>query len=143
MAGHVTRLQDIGLTKTEDFATVHRLWPRIVELNNPHESAYCRKASCFLANEAVQTRELAEMANDYRVRVLIAKYSVIPDDTVFNGAYHNTCDDLGRFASCDLPVFPASHRADFETASARRSYMVDTECLGERCRRFARHLAGC
>jgi len=74
------------------------------------------------------------MASDGRVRKLVADRGLqIPDDTVFLGAYHNTCDD--SVAYYDLERLPTSHRRDFEQvlaaideARARNAH--------ERCRRF-------
>jgi uncharacterized protein YbcC (UPF0753/DUF2309 family) len=74
------------------------------------------------------------MANDPRVREALAKRGVvIPAETFFIGAIHNTCDD--SMAYFDLDRLPSSHRADFQYAKqaineARRRN------AHERCRRF-------
>ncbi len=136
MAGIVTRLlQDIGLTKTEDFSRLFIACGHgSSSLNNPHESAYCCGA-CAGKRGGPNARAFAEMANDYRVRTLIAEHGLlIPNDTVFVGAYHNTCDDSVVYY--DLDRVPASHRPDFEFA--RKA--IDegrTRNAHERCRRFA------
>jgi hypothetical protein len=57
----------------------------------------------------------------------------IPHDTVFVGAYHNTCDDSMTYY--DLDRLPATHQDDFERAGA----MLDEarkHSAHERCRRF-------
>jgi len=136
MAGIVTRLlQDIGLTKAEDFSRLFIACGHgSSSLNNPHESAYCCGA-CAGKRGGPNARAFAEMANDYRVRSLMAERGlVIPDDTVFVGAYHNTCDDSVVYY--DLDRVPASHRADFE--AARKAIEEGrTRNAHERCRRFA------
>ena len=136
MASIVIRLlQDIGLTKTDDFARLFIACGHgSSSLNNPHESAYCCGA-CAGKRGGPNARAFAEMANDYRVRALIAESGlVIPTDTVFVGAYHNTCDDSVVYF--DLDRVPASHRTDFETA--RKAIEEGrTRNAHERCRRFA------
>ncbi|MCA9177847.1 MAG: DUF2309 domain-containing protein [Planctomycetales bacterium] len=135
MAGVVTRLlQDIGLTKSEDFSRLFIACGHgSSSLNNPHESAYCCGA-CAGKRGGPNARAFAEMANDWRVRAKVSALGIdIPDDTVFVGAYHNTCDDSVVFY--DLDRMPASHREDFESAreaieEARRRN------AHERCRRF-------
>lgn len=135
MAGVVVRLlQDIGLTKTPDFSRLFIVCGHgSSSLNNPHESAYCCGA-CAGKRGGPNARAFAQMANDWRVRAKVAAQGiVIPDDTIFVGAYHNTCDDSVVFF--DLDRMPASHRQDFESArtaieEARRRN------ARERCRRF-------
>jgi hypothetical protein len=74
------------------------------------------------------------MANDSRVRALVARNGLaIPHDTVFVGAYHNTCDDSLTYY--DLDRLPSTHRDDFESAGA----LLDEarkRSAHERCRRF-------
>jgi len=135
MADVVVRLlQDIGLTRSEDFSRLFIVCGHgSSSLNNPHESAYCCGA-CAGKRGGPNARAFAEMANDWRVRTLVAESGiVIPDDTTFVGAYHNTCDDSVVFY--DLDQLPSSHREEFEAArtaieeSRRRN-------AHERCRRF-------
>ena len=135
MAGVVVRLlQDIGLAKTEDFSRLFIVCGHgSSSLNNPHESAYCCGA-CAGKRGGPNARAFAQMANDWRVRAEVVRRGItIPDDTVFVGAYHNTCDDSVVFY--DLDRLPGSHRAEFdqtriaiEEARRRNAH--------ERCRRF-------
>lgn len=135
MAGVVVGLlQDMGLTKTEDFSRLFIVCGHgSSSLNNPHESAYCCGA-CAGKRGGPNARAFAQMANDWRVRVMVAEQGIsIPADTVFIGAYHNTCDDSVVFY--DLDRLPPAHREDFEEArtaveEARRRNAK------ERCRRF-------
>lgn len=135
MADIVTRLmQDIGLTKTEDFSRLFIVCGHgSSSLNNPHESAYCCGA-CAGKRGGPNARAVSAMANDYRVRSLVAKQGLmIPDDTVFVGAYHDTCDDSVFYF--DLDRLPASHRADFEVARKAIDEARQRNAH-ERCRRF-------
>ena len=76
------------------------------------------------------------MANDYRVQILVAERGLlIPDDTFFVGAYHNTCDDTVVYF--DLNRLPDSHRQEFEAASSAAIDESRTRNAHERCRRFA------
>ncbi|MEW4453543.1 DUF2309 domain-containing protein [Bremerella sp. JC817] len=135
MASVVVRLlQDIGVTKPDAFSRLFVVCGHgSSSLNNPHESAYCCGA-CAGKRGGPNARAFAKMANDWRVRALVKQAGVsIPDDTVFVGAYHNTCDDSVVFF--DLDSLPPSHHDDFEAAreaieEARRRN------AHERCRRF-------
>jgi hypothetical protein len=135
MAGIVLRLlQDMGIRKPDDFSRLFIVCGHgSSSLNNPHESAYCCGA-CAGKRGGPNARAFAQMANDWRVRAKVKDLGItIPDDTVFVGAYHNTCDDSVVFF--DLDRLPALHRNDFESArdaieEARRRN------AHERCRRF-------
>lgn len=102
-------------------------------LNNPHESAY-NCGACSGGRGGPNARAFAQMANDQRVREILAGHGlVIPGGTSFVGAYHNTCDDSVVFY--DLDRLPPGHRKRFEAlcptideARGRNAH--------ERCRRF-------
>ena len=135
MARVVLRLlQDMGVTQPEDFSRLFIICGHgSSSLNNPHESAYCCGA-CAGKRGGPNARAFAQMANDWRIRTKVKALGItIPDDTVFVGAYHNTCDDSVVFY--DLDRLPTSHREDFESArddidEARRRN------AHERCRQF-------
>ena len=136
MADVVVRLlQDIGVTRSSVFSRLFIVCGHgSSSLNNPHESAYCCGA-CAGKRGGPNARAFAEMANDWRVRTLVAQRGIaIPDDTTFVGAYHNTCNDSVVYY--DLDRLPASHRKEFDAARIA----IDgarTRNAHERCRRFA------
>lgn len=125
-------LRDLGLTS--------RLSRLIIiaghgssSLNNPHESAY-NCGACSGGRGGPNARAFAKMANDPRVRDKVRQSGIeIPAETLFVGAYHNTCDDSLDYH--DLDFLPSSHRSEFISAKlaideARRRN------AHERCRRF-------
>ncbi|MGB7325480.1 MAG: DUF2309 domain-containing protein, partial [Rubripirellula sp.] len=133
MVGVVERLlQDIGMTET---------FSRLVviaghgssSVNNPHASAY-NCGACAGKRGGPNARAFAQMANDFRVRSqLLQRGLVIPDDTWFLGAYHNTCDDsIGWF---DLDRMPPSHHRVFESTKAVCDEAIRRNAH-ERSRRF-------
>ncbi|HUG91610.1 MAG TPA: DUF2309 domain-containing protein [Planctomycetaceae bacterium] len=102
-------------------------------LNNPHGSAY-NCGACGGSRGGPNARAFALMANDSRVRQRLAERGLsLPDETVFLGAYHNTCNDSVSYL--DLDRLPASHAAEFE--EFRRDLDIARELNAhERCRRF-------
>lgn len=136
----VREMADIVRRVLEDLGVTDRLAPLVlvvghgsISLNNPHESAHdC--GACGGGRGGPNARAFAQMANDPRVRRLLAGEGVVIDDsTWFIGALRNTCDNSVTFYDDDL--IPASHRRLFarvqeaiEAARRREAH--------ERCRRF-------
>ena len=102
-------------------------------LNNPHNSAY-NCGACGGAAGGPNARAMAQVLNDPRVRERLAQRGLsLPDDLVFVGGYHNTCNDSVTFS--DVDRMPESHRREFETVQK----LIAATCernAHERCRRF-------
>jgi len=136
----VREMADIVRRVLEDIGIQDRLSSLVlvvghgsISLNNPHESAHdC--GACGGGRGGPNARAFAQMANDLRVRQLLAADGLTIDaNTWFVGAQRNTCNNDVTFFDVDLippacqPVFDRAREA-IETARRNEAH--------ERCRRF-------
>jgi uncharacterized protein YbcC (UPF0753/DUF2309 family) len=136
----VRQMADIVRRSLEDTGIRDRLSPLVlvvghgsISLNNPHESAHdC--GACGGGRGGPNARALAQMANDPRVRQLLAAEGLSVDaSTWFVGAQRNTCNNAVTFFDEDL--IPAACQPVFERAQAAIESARRREAH-ERCRRF-------
>src|SRR5439155_12156063 len=136
----VREMADIVRRVLEDVGIARRLAPLVlmvghgsISLNNPHESAHdC--GACGGGRGGPNARAFAQMANDPRVRALLASEGLTIDAAAwFVGAQRNTCDNT--VACFDDDLVPAHCVALFERARDAIDIARRREAH-ERCRRF-------
>jgi uncharacterized protein YbcC (UPF0753/DUF2309 family) len=136
----VREMADIVRRVLEDIGIADRLSPLVlvighgsISLNNPHESAHdC--GACGGGRGGPNARAFAQMANDRRVRELLAAEGLSIDaSTWFVGAQRNTCNNTVTFFDDDL--VPAVCQTMFAQAGEAIE-MARRREAHERCRRF-------
>jgi uncharacterized protein len=103
--------------------------------NNPLKSAY-ECGACGGRPGRMNPRAFSMMANQGSVRALIASRHgiIIPDQTYFIGAFHNTCSDIIEYF--DLDKSPVQYSDLIKQIKDDLTIATKQNAL-ERCRRFA------
>lgn len=103
-------------------------------LNNPFSAAY-NCGACGGRDGGPNARLFARVANDPAVRAALARDHgvIVPDDTLFVGAKHNTTTDEIEYY--DTERLPASHSEQFWRMAANLDIARGRNAL-ERCHRF-------
>ena len=135
----VREMANIVRRVLEDIGICDRLSPLVlvvghgsVSLNNPHESAHdC--GACGGGRGGPNARAFAQMANDPRVRRLLAEDGLHIGATWFAGAQRNTCNNAVTFYDEDL--VPSEFRSAFKQIKETIEIARRREAH-ERCRRF-------
>lgn len=128
-------LRNMGLSK--DFSPLVLIFGHVSSsMNNPHFAAYdC--GACSGRSGAINARVFCAMANRQDVRELVCEKGIaIPDETIFIGGVHNTCND-------EIEYFKDRPLSSIQEQLFQRFKAHAMNALGknaeERCKKFALH----